>query len=86
MASLEERIAKVEARNEEKEKDKAWEISFTRKAILVALTYLAIGLYLQTVGIADPWINSVVPSIGFTLSTLSLPLFKKLWLKYIHKG
>ena len=28
---------------------------------------------------------AIVPSVGFLLSTLTLPLFKKFWLKNIYK-
>ena len=32
----------------------------------------------------DPWLNAIVPSIAFLLSTLTLPFFKKLWQKYLR--
>lgn len=79
---LENRVKEMELHNEVKDTDKAWETSFTRRIVLAGLTYLAIGLYMQSVGITNPWINAIVPSVGFILSTLSLPFFKKLWLKY----
>lgn len=79
---LKRRIEKIEVRNKKVEADKAWETSYTRRGLLMVFTYLAIALYLKfTVGI-DPWINAVVPSVGFLLSTLTLPFFKKLWVKY----
>ena len=86
LEDLEKRISKIEQHNEIKDTNKAWETSVTRRVVLIILTYLALGLYMQAVGIVDPWLNAVVPSIGFTLSTLSLPFFKKMWLKYIYKA
>ena len=83
--TLEERINKIEERNRLVEQNKAWETSWTRKVLLIIFTYLSIALYLKFVVGINPWINAVVPSIGFLLSTLTLPWFKKLWSKYIFK-
>ncbi len=84
--TLEQRIKKIEDRNQEVERNKAWETSLSRKVLLIIFTYLAIALYLKFIVGIDPWINAVVPAIGFLLSTLSLPYFKKLWVKYIYKS
>jgi len=80
--TLEQRLEIIEKRNEKVEIDKAWETSFTRRALLLIMTYLVIGFYMNAIKIADPWVNAIVPSIGFLLSTLTLPFFKTLWLKY----
>lgn len=84
--SLEERVSKIEDRNLKVEVDKAWEVSSTRRVLLFLFTYFAIALYLKFIVEIDPWINALIPSIGFLLSTLTLPLFKKLWKKYIHQA
>jgi len=81
LQKLEERIEKIEARNRKVESDKAWETSFARRGLLILFTYLSIGFYLNAIQIKDPWLNAIVPSIGFLLSTLTLPFFKKMWLK-----
>lgn len=83
--NLEERIKKIEERNSNVELDKAWETSYSRKILLALFTYIAIALYLNFIVHIDPWINAIVPSVGFLLSTLTLPYFKKLWSKYIYK-
>lgn len=83
--SLEERIAKIEERNKRVEIDKAWEVSWTRKILLMFFTYVSIALYLRFIVGIDPWINAIIPTIGFLLSTLTLSYFKKLWLQYIHE-
>ncbi len=83
MKSIEERIEAIEKRNRKVEVDKAWETSATRRILIIVFTYLSIALYLKFIVGIDPWINAVVPSIGFLLSTLTLPFFKKLWEKYI---
>ena len=79
--NLEKRIEEIEARNKKVEADKAWKTSFTRRILLITFTYLSIGFYLNAINIKDPWLNAIVPSIGFLLSTLTLPFFKNLWLK-----
>ncbi len=82
---LEKRIEKIEERNSNVELDKSWETSYSRKILLALFTYIAIALYLKFIVHIDPWINAIVPSVGFLLSTLTLPYFKKLWSKYIYK-
>ena len=86
LENLEERILRIENRNKKVELDKTWETSITRRALLVLFTYLAIGFYLNAISVGNPWLNAIVPSIGFLLSTLTLQVFKKLWEKYIHKA
>lgn len=83
---LEERIKKVEARNKDVELNKTWETSLTRRLLIIIFTYFAIALYLKFIVRINPWINAIVPSTGFLLSTLTLPWFKKMWVKYIYKG
>ncbi len=85
LSKLENRISKIEDRNKKVEKDKTWETSFTRRILLIIFTYLAIALYLLIIGIKNPWLNAIVPTVGFLLSTLTLPVFKNLWLKYLYK-
>ena len=85
MENIEERIRKIEERNSSVEADKAWETSWTRRALLAIFTYLAIGIYMWAIGVQKPWLNSVVPAIGFMLSTLTMPFFKKAWLRRNRK-
>ncbi|MBI4054242.1 MAG: hypothetical protein HY397_02850 [Candidatus Doudnabacteria bacterium] len=84
--SLEERIKKIEERNEKVEQDKHWETSYTRKILLAVFTYLAIAAYLWAVSIPDPWLNALVPSVAFMISTLTMPFFKKFWLAWRGKN
>lgn len=83
--NIEERILRIEKRNQSVEKDKAWETSLFRKLLIVVFTYLSIALYLKFIVKIDPWINAIVPAMGFLLSTLTLSYFKKLWEKFIYK-
>ena len=83
MENLEQRIQKIEDRNQGVEADKAWETSSFRKVLLFLFTYLAIGIYMQAIDVVSPWVNAVVPAVGFLLSTLTLPFFKRLWERFI---
>lgn len=85
LEQLEQEINKLKERNRRVEVDKSWETSLTRKVLLIIFTYLSIALYLKFIVGINPWINAVVPAIGFLLSTLTLPFFKKLWSKYTYK-
>lgn len=79
--ALEKEIAAIKSRNRSVELDKAWEGSFCRRALIVLFTYIIISSYLIAIKVDRPLINAIVPAVGFTLSTLTLPFFKKLWLK-----
>ncbi len=76
-----DRIKAIESRNARVEADKAWETSWTRRGLLVLFTYLAVLLYLSAIGVSRPWINAIVPALGFMLSTLTMPMFKKMWIR-----
>lgn len=78
--TIEKRIAEIEKRNTKVEMDKAWETSWVRRGLLVLFTYLSVGFYLQAINISNPWLNAIVPSLGFLLSTLTLPFFKQWWM------
>ena len=78
---LEKRVKNIEERNRNVELDKAWETSTFRKVALLITTYFVIGLYMNYIRVSNPWMNAIVPSIGFLLSTLSLPFFKNYWIK-----
>lgn len=79
------RVNQLEERNKRVEADKVWETSYIRRGLLIVFTYLAISLYLWVIGVSNPWLNAIVPSIGFLFSTLTLPFFKKWWLKNWYK-
>lgn len=82
---LEKRVMEIEKRNVRVESDKKWETSWTRRTLLMLFTYLSVGFYMQALGIASPWLNAIIPSLGFLLSTLTLPFFKNLWMSLRKK-
>lgn len=77
---LEKRIAEIEARNKRVEADKAWETSWTRKISIAAVTYFAVSAYLHYVIHINPWLNAIVPTMGFLLSTLTVGYIKSYWI------
>jgi len=85
MSTIEERVEKLEARNRRVELDKAWETSWTRKITIAALTYFVVASYLYLVVKIDPWINAIVPTGGFLLSTLTIKYLKIQWIKSKQK-
>ncbi|MBI2583323.1 MAG: hypothetical protein HYW25_01525 [Candidatus Aenigmarchaeota archaeon] len=82
---LEKRIRAMEERNRRVEADKAWELSYARRGLLTLFTYLAVALYLFAVRIPEPWLNAIVPAVAFMLSTLTLPFFKRMWIRHIYE-
>ena len=79
---IEREIEKIKKRNKKVELDKAWETSWTRKICIMVLTYIIVVIYSNLIKKSNNiWLSSLVPVIGFTLSTLSLGLVRKVWEK-----
>lgn len=75
--NLEKQIEKILERNKKVELDKAWETSFFRKFVLAFFTFLILSIYMYSVWIERPFLNALVPTAWFLLSTLSLPFLDK---------
>ncbi len=82
---LQKEIEQIKERNKAVEANKAWETSVTRRGLLMLFTYLAIGIYLYVINIPNPWLNAIVPTVGFFLSTLTLSYIKDFWVKHIYR-
>lgn len=79
---IEKEIEKIKQRNKKVELDKSWETSLTRKVCIMILTYIVVLIYSYiTKSISNIFISSLIPVIGFFLSTLSLKLIRNLWEK-----
>ncbi len=85
MENFEKEIEKINHRNKRVEVDKAWEISLFRKIVIAVLTYFVVVLFFIFAELPNPFVNAVVPTLGFLLSTLSLSFFKNVWLEYFYK-
>lgn len=81
---IEEEINNIKERNKRVELDKKWETSLTRKIFIMVLTYIVVTIYSYLVRNYDNiFLSSLVPVIGFTLSTLSLKVVRKIWERFI---
>ncbi len=79
---IESEIKNIKARNARVELDKKWETSWTRRLCICVLTYIVVVIYcLMIEAGSNVFLSSLVPVIGFTLSTLSLGLVRKIWEK-----
>ena len=77
---LEKEIEKIKVRNKRVEADKAWETSYTRRICIMILTYILVIIYSYMIKkVSNIALTSLVPVIGFFLSTLSLRLVRKMW-------
>ena len=83
--NIEKEIKKIKLRNKKVEADKAWETSWSRKVVIAILTYIVIVIFFLLAGLPEPFTNSLVAAVAFVLSTLTIGLLKKVWLKYIYK-
>lgn len=80
LKDLEKEIENIKSRNARVELDKKWETSWTRKIFICILTYIVVIIYSYVISKFDNiFLSSLVPVIGFTLSTLSLKLIRKIW-------
>lgn len=83
---MEERVVAIEKRNKKVETDKAWETSWIRIICIMILTYIVVIAYSYVIRKSDNiFLSSLVPVIGFTLSTMSLNLVRKIWEKQEKK-
>ncbi|EKD67796.1 MAG: hypothetical protein ACD_48C00215G0001 [uncultured bacterium] len=76
-----QRVANIEERNRNVEADKAWETSWLRRVLVAILTYSVIILFFFTAQLPKPFVNAIVPTLGFLLSTLTVSSVKRWWLK-----
>ena len=73
-------VEQIKERNKKVELDKSWETSWTRKICIAILTYLVVVLYSYIINqFSNIWLSSLVPVLGFILSTLSLKFIRKIW-------
>jgi hypothetical protein len=77
---FEQRIQKIEERNLRVEADKAWETSAFRKVLILVITYVVASTALYTIGVPSFYLSAIIPTLGFLLSTLTIPIIKKWWI------
>ena len=77
---IEKEIAEIKERNRRVEVDKAWETSLFRKVLIIILTYIVIVVFFYFAKLPVPFVNAIVPSLAFFISTMTLEVFKKKWI------
>lgn len=77
--NIEKEIEIIKKRNKKVEGDKAWEISWTRRVFIAIATYVVAVIWLILIEENIPFLKAFVPTGGYILSTLSLPIIKKWW-------
>ncbi|MBV9349590.1 MAG: hypothetical protein JO026_02465 [Patescibacteria group bacterium] len=93
MTDTEEKIAEIELqlrliqkRNERVEAEKAWETSLLRVCLIMAITYAIAAFLLISIDSMHPWGTALIPTVGFFLSTQTLPAIRRSWIeKYFKK-
>lgn len=86
---LQREIDQLQTRNFEKDRGKEFESSYTRVVFLMAVTYWTLFAYMKLVlKTSRPFLDALVPTLGFNISTWSLPYVKEWWIQarhyYIH--
>jgi hypothetical protein len=74
-------IDNLKKRNKKVEGDKAWETSFFRRATITVITYIIATLFLWLIDAPNYWLNSLVPTGGYVLSTFTIPVIKRWWVE-----
>jgi len=84
MMDLEKEISEIKARNVRVENDKAWESSWFRRLVITLITYFIASFWLAMIKVENFWLNAFVPTGGYLLSTLTIPVIKSWWVKKIR--
>ena len=85
MDNLEQRVKNIEERNRRVEADKAWETSITRTLFIALSTYLLILIFMLLIKDEHAFLNALVASLGYLISSTTYGVLKKRWLKK-HAG
>lgn len=80
MEDINKRLTQIEERNKRVEMEKAWETSKTRSVSIVVITYILATVVMYIIDVPKPYLNSVIPTLGYFLSVQSLPWIKKIWM------
>ena len=80
--SLEAEIMSLKERNRRVEADKAWELSWTRRLLIAAFTYLVAAVWLLVINDTMPYLKALVPVAGYLLSMLSVSAVKSWWIEH----
>lgn len=84
--NIEERLEQIELRNKKVSFDKVWETSLTRKLCICLITYVcASAIFILVIPTPQWYLASLVPVMGYFLSTLALPQIRNIWERHVAK-
>ncbi len=83
---IEDEILLLKERNKHVEENKAWETSWARALSLTFLTYIFASVALYFINVENFLLGAIIPTLGYFLSTQSLPFIKKWWVKKYDKN
>ncbi len=85
LESIEHELQIIKERNLRVQADKAWETSVFRRTLIACITYIIASFVLYAIHVPNFYLSAIIPTLGYILSTLSLPFIKKWWIeKYAH--
>jgi hypothetical protein len=64
-----------------RELEKLWEASLTRKISYFILTYSSVSLFFIIIGIDRPLVMAIIPSVVYYLFLVLIDLVKKWWIE-----
>lgn len=78
-------LNQIQTRNQQVEKDKAWETSLFRRMLLLIFTYGGACVFLLIIKVENAFLAAVIPAMGYWFSTLSLPWIRNQYEKLNKK-
>ena len=82
---IEQKLQEINKRNHKVDLDKKWETSNFRKVLILITTYFLASLTMFAIGDSKPFVSSLIPTLGYFLSTLSFGFIKSIWIKNLQK-
>ncbi len=74
----------IKERNKKVEADKAWETSLFRVGFISLITYIITAIVFYFIGVKNFLLSALIPTIGYYVSTQSLPFIKRWWVNAIY--
>ncbi|OGL93975.1 hypothetical protein A2239_04685 [Candidatus Uhrbacteria bacterium RIFOXYA2_FULL_40_9] len=86
LEQIEQDVQELKNRNKRVEAEKAWETSLFRILSISLITYLIAILVIKGIGMEKPFTGALIPTVGYFLSTQSLPILKRWWMNHHQKS
>jgi len=81
IAILEEQVQKLILLEKYIALQKKWDQSRIRITLNASGVYLVTVIFMHVLAIENPAVSALIPVFGYVITTISLPLVKKLWIK-----